>query len=88
MESTSIHNYYEKIVMQHILKVTNKPYIDADVEDIACVALNHLPPRYIRHEIDMAFYLSHEDRLTIEMHVEKAVTQAIRHIKLQGRSVK
>jgi hypothetical protein len=30
--------------------------------DVACVALNRLAPRYIRHEVDMAFYLSERER--------------------------
>ena len=34
--------------------------------DVACVALNRLPPRYIRHEVDFAFYLSERERTESE----------------------
>ena len=44
--------------------------------DVACVALNRLPPRYIRHEVDFAFYLSDRERIEGEMQLQKTVDQA------------
>lgn len=74
----SIHNYYEKLVIT-LLSQNQKQYgitID-DLPDIACIALNHLPPRYIRYDVDMAFYLSPDEYNEIEQKVEKAVINAI-----------
>lgn len=35
--------------------------VDSDyLSDVACVALNRLPARYIRHEVDMAFYMTQD----------------------------
>jgi len=44
--------------------------------DVACVALNRLPPRYIRHEVDFAFYLSERERLDSDRQVQEAVDHA------------
>ena len=41
--------------------------------DVACVALNRLQPRYIRHMVDLAFYQSERER----QETEKAVTDAV-----------
>ena len=41
--------------------------------DVACVALNRLQPRYIRHEVDFAFYLTEKERNETERHVNDAV---------------
>jgi competence protein ComFB len=74
----SIHNYYEKLVIT-LLSQNQKHYgitID-EMPDIACIALNHLPPRYIRYDVDMAFYLSPDEYHEIEKKVESAVIKAI-----------
>ena len=40
---------------------------------MACVALNRLPPRYIRHKVDMDFYMSADERRRREAAVKAAV---------------
>mgnify|MGYP000621416867 FL=1 len=44
--------------------------------DVACVALNRLPPRYIRHEVDFVFYLSDRERQDNERQIAEAVDHA------------
>jgi len=44
--------------------------------DVACVALNRLQPRYIRHTVDLAFYQSERERLDHERAVAEAVEYA------------
>ncbi len=34
--------------------------------DVACVALNRLPARYVRHDVDFMFYLTESERHVIE----------------------
>ena len=52
----NIHNYYEKMVTETLAEKYQNESDDPEfLADVACVALNHLPPRYFRHEIDMAF---------------------------------
>ena len=44
--------------------------------DVACVALNRLAPRYIRHEVDFVFYLSERERGDSERQLGEAVEYA------------
>lgn len=75
-----IHNYYEQMVAEEILTRILKVKPNASVDfmaDVACVALNKLPPRYIRHEVDMAFYMSPDELLQTRQRVMEAVTDAL-----------
>ena len=68
------HNYYEQMVREEMGRQLGDRQLDADtLADIACVALNHLPPRYIRYDVDMAFYLSPKEREEMELKVTNAV---------------
>ncbi|WP_435273694.1 late competence development ComFB family protein [Psychrobium sp. nBUS_13] len=83
-----IHNYYEKLMIEHL--ISHPEYSEFDKEfmaDVCCHALTQLPARYIRHEIDMSFYLSSYDRLNMDYQVDKAVKSAIAylHNKAQHR---
>ena len=48
---------------------------------MACVALTLLPPRYIRHKVDMDFYMSPEDRGRRDSAVAAAVDFAFGFVK-------
>lgn len=81
----SIHNYYERMVLEEIQHVmTDQPSTPELLADIACVALNNLPPRYIRHDVDMAFYLSPHERMEMEDKVSEAVKLAIVFVNQRG----
>ena len=84
--SEDIHNYYEKLVLEHfnVLKIEDK-YDNDFVADLICVVLNQLPPRYIRHEVDMAFYLPASERFEMENKVKIAISKALDFMKGQGR---
>ena len=80
--SDDIHNYYEKLVVQHFAALKLEDTYDADfIADLTCVVLNQLPTRYIRHEVDMAFYLPASERFEMESNVNIAVTKAIEFMK-------
>lgn len=82
----NIDNYYEKMVAD-ALSIQLKGS-DMDIEelaDIACVALNNLPPRYFRHEIDMAFYLSPTEYQEMKDKVDQAVVAAIAYVSHSRR---
>jgi len=82
----SIHNYYEHLVLGEIRRQLQAQPHDADfVADVACVALNHLPPRYVRHDVDMAFYLSPKESLEMEDKVRAAVDAALQFVQQRGR---
>jgi hypothetical protein len=80
-EIDSIHNYYEAQVFETLQRKLPEHFGNNDyIADIACVALNHLPPRYIRHAVDMVFYLSPTERGEIQEKVDQAVDQAIQFV--------
>jgi competence protein ComFB len=83
MNFEQIHNYYEQLVMRHILETLVRPGESPDedyLEDVACVALNQLPARYVRHEVDLAFYMPAQERLQMQEAVRDAVESAARFV--------
>ena len=81
----SIHNYYEHMVLEEIQRqLSHSPYDTGFFADVACVALNHLPPRYIRYDVDMAFYLSPKESQEMEEKVTEAVRVAIEFVEQRG----
>jgi|TARA_B110000211_G_scaffold64119_1_gene73542 hypothetical protein len=80
--SDDIHNYYEKLVSQHFAALKLEDKYDAEfIADLVCVVLNQLPTRYIRHEVDMAFYLPASERFEMENNVKVAVAKALEFMK-------
>lgn len=77
---TSIRNFNERAVCEAVLATApGYPGLTHDPErlpDVACVALN-CPSRYIRHEVDYAFYQTEEERGDSERQVAEAVDFAI-----------
>jgi hypothetical protein len=48
--------------------------------DVSCVALNHLPPRYIRQDVDMSFFMSPVEREETAKKVQEAVNLALKFV--------
>ena len=81
-ELSEVHNYYERLVIDYAREVIAVSEADAGfLPDVVCVALNHLPPRYVRHDVDASFYLSPEERLEMEDRIGKAVKDAIEYVQ-------
>lgn len=81
----SVHNYYEHMVIAEIHKQIGDKVVGTDfVADVACVALNHLPPRYIRYDVDMAFYLSPKESMEMEEKVSTVVREALAFVEQRG----
>jgi len=73
-------NYYERLVENYLIEdAAPKAEITDDclLKDITCLALNMLPPRYIRHEVDMSFFLCDEEREEMAAKVCQAVDSSI-----------
>ena len=83
MTEDSFHNYYEKLVLEYLVDVAERDatLTEDDLADVACVALNHLPPRYVRFDVDMSFYLSEQERAEIAQQTDDAVIDAIDFVK-------
>lgn len=73
----SIHNFYEQPVLDAVTAAAARyPHLSADLlADVACVALNRLPTRYIRHPVDLAFYMPDKERIENE----RAIVEAVQH---------
>lgn len=87
MSLDNISNYYERFVYNTIKDLLG-PEIENDPDflaDVACVALNTLPPRYIRHHVDMAFYMTSEERNRIQKDVTLAVQDGIDFVRNHER---
>ena len=81
MITDSIQNYYEPMVIETMDRELGLQNHSADyLSDVACVALNNMPPRYFRFEVDMAFYLSPAERKEMEEKVNMAVKDAIKYV--------
>lgn len=84
VDFTSIQNYHERAVTEAVRESAPRfPHLATKglLPDVACVALNRLPPRYIRHEVDFAFYLSEKERGENERAVAKAVAFAFEFVQ-------
>ena len=80
--SDDIHNYYEKLVIQYFEAAKFEEKHEQDfIADLFCIVLNQLPTRYIRHEVDMAFYLPPSERFEMESKVKVAVSKALDFMK-------
>ena len=78
----SIHNYYEQMVIDQILRSNERSNEDTDfLADVACVALNRLPPRYVRHDVDMTFFLSPDELENMIDKVVHAVNDAVSYVE-------
>ena len=81
MEFESVHNYYEKLVTEYLVNEFGSQHEAGWMADIACVALNHLPPRYIRYDVDMTFYLSPQEAAEMHNKVAGACQKAISYVQ-------
>jgi hypothetical protein len=80
VDFTSVRNHNERAVYtavrDHAERYPGIAHSPELLADVACVALNRLPPRYIRHEVDFVFYLSDRERVDSERHLLDAVDYA------------
>jgi len=86
-ESTfgSVHNYYERLVFEQLHRASDRAAVDRNfMADVACVALNRLPPRYVRHDVDMTFFLSPVEHDEILDKVARAVNEALNYVESRG----
>lgn len=79
-----IRNYYEQPVLQEIVKRSVRAREQRGyLADVACIALNYLPSRYIRHNVDMAFFLSTSEMQSIDDSINSAVSRALAFVESQ-----
>jgi hypothetical protein len=82
----SIQNHYEQPVLAAVQdRAPGYPGLRREMlADVACVALNRLPPRYIRHPVDLAFYMTDKERADNERAIDEAVTHAFEFVQARA----
>lgn len=84
--ASNIKNYYEQLVCDEVMsQVSGSNLTEDDINDIACVALNSLPPRYICYTVDLTFYTSSVEQQEIYDKVRSAVKNAIKFVQKNKR---
>jgi hypothetical protein len=85
MTFESVRNYHEEAVFQSVTDTAyDHPALADDPEllaDVACVALNRIPARYIRNKVDMTFYMDDAERVKNDVMVRAAVHAAFRFVE-------
>lgn len=82
-----IKNYYEQLVTDYFNAQALHTKYDADfLADLFCLTLNKLPPRYIRYAVDMAFFLTSQERAEMEQRVADTVNEYL--VFLEARYAK
>lgn len=85
VDFSSIHNHHERAVFDAVQQLASSFPLAASspdlLADVACIALNRLPPRYIRHEVDLAFYLTEKERQDNGQAIEQAVRFAFEFVQ-------
>ncbi len=79
----SLRNYHEHQVVHTVITMAAQyPLIAEDqLPDVACVALNRLPPRYIRHQVDLAFHMTEKERAESEQLLLDSVKYAFEFVQ-------
>ena len=77
VDFSSIRNFHERSVCDAVTTAaTRYPGVQNNDEllaDVACVALNRMQPRYMRHEVDFSFYQSDRERSETDRQLSEAV---------------
>ncbi len=83
----TIHNHHEQAVFDAVNSGSAAFAHLRDknlLTDVACVALNRIAPRYIRHDVDFSFYLSDKERADNERHIADAVAFAFEFVQARA----
>lgn len=84
----SVHNYYEHLVIEQLKTSSDRAKNDGDfLADVACVALNRLPPRYVRYDVDMTFFMTPLELEEMSHKISEAVNEAIEYVESREEDV-
>lgn len=80
----NVTNYYEQLVIDQLWQMTEnatESISQTFIEDVACLALNALPPCYVRNRIDKGASLNESEY----QQMKQTVAAAIQHAEQQVR---
>ena len=81
-----ICNYYERLVIDQLWKITLDPKEIKDhisqsfIDDVACLALNKLPSCYVCSSVDKGSYLTESKYEEMQLQVKNAIAEAIAQV--------
>ena len=85
MDFSSVYNTHEKTIFEAVAAAAPRyPAIADDpglLADVACVALNRMPPHYIRHSMDLAFFTTEKERQATLRNVAESVDFAFGYVQ-------
>jgi hypothetical protein len=85
MDFSSVYNTHEKTIFEAVVSAAARYPAIADDEgllaDVACVALNRMPPHYIRHSADLAFFTTEKERQAVLRNVAESVDFAFGYVQ-------
>ena len=85
MDFTSAHNVHESAIFDAVKRAApGFPGLAGQADlfvDVACVALNRMPPRYIRHDADLAIFLTDKERVQNERLIKDSVHYAYEFVQ-------
>ena len=77
-----IHNHYESLLHNEIRRRhLDQAYDEDALCDLTCTALNQLPAKYVRSEIDLLFYIEPDEREAMLVTTRKAVDYALQQLQ-------
>lgn len=82
-EFETVHNFFERVIFHEVAqRASGHPDMNGELlADVACVALNRIAPRYIRHDVDLMFYLTESERHQMEQNIESALQFAFDFVR-------
>jgi hypothetical protein len=83
MRLKKLSNFQELLVYERVKAYAGQyPFTQDDglLEDIACIALNSLKPRYVRHLANLKRHMTDDQRRTYETEAEAAVRAAFEYV--------
>lgn len=85
LDFSSVRNAHEKTVFEQVAERADHypglSHIPGLLEDVACVALNRLQPRYIRHAADLAFFATAKEHEATVQRIAEAVEYAFGYVQ-------
>lgn len=84
--SEDVHNFMESVVEEEFdaLGITEKYGLEL-AQDLYCLTLNHLRPKYVRFEIDVRMNMNSNERVALSEQIAMAINKSMEILKLNRR---
>ncbi|WP_432454108.1 MULTISPECIES: late competence development ComFB family protein [unclassified Agarivorans] len=84
--SEEVHNFTEFLLGEQLIALDVENRCDPErLQDLCCLVLNRLPPRYIRHNVDVLSAISDEERAQLIEKTKLAIEEGLIYLKQDRR---